>query len=265
MILVQSNVIFALSLTIFAGLATGVGSVIALFAKTTNTKFLAGSLGFSAGVMIYVSMIEIFQKSRAYLADGFGDKWGYWLAVAAFFGGILFIGLIDYFVPSAEGDIGNLNEKESRTVALKRMGFMTALAIGIHNFPEGLATFTSALKDPHLGIAIAIAIAIHNIPEGIATSVPIYYSSGSRSKAFWVSFFSGITEPLGAVIGYLILRPFFNDALFGALFGMIAGIMVFISIEELLPMAREYEKSKVTIIGVILGMAVIALSLLLFL
>jgi ZIP family zinc transporter len=209
-------------------------------------------------------MIEIFKKSRDYLSASLGDVKGYYLAVIAFFAGIIFIGLIDYFVPSAEGDIGNLSTKDSHTKALKRMGFMTALAIGIHNFPEGLATFTSALKDPHLGVAIAVAIAIHNIPEGIATSVPIYYSSGSRKKAFIVSFFSGITEPLGAIIGYLILRPFFNDAVFGILFGIIAGIMVFISIEELLPMAREYEKSKVTIIGTVLGMAVIAISLLLF-
>lgn len=264
MILLDSNVMFALSLTVFAGLATGAGSVIALFAKTTNTKFLAGSLGFSAGVMIYVSMIEIFQKSRTYISTALGDKTGYYLAVAAFFAGIIIIGLIDYFVPSAEGDIGNLNGDDSRSVALKRMGFMTALAIGIHNFPEGLATFTSALKDPHLGIAIAVAIAIHNIPEGIATSVPIYYSTGSRKRAFFVSFFSGITEPLGAVIGYLILRPFFNDVVFGVLFGVIAGIMVFISLEELLPMAREYEKSKVTIIGAVAGMIIIAVSLLLF-
>ncbi len=260
----HSNVIFALSLTVMAGLATGIGSVIALFAKTTNTKFLAGSLGFSAGVMIYVSMIEIFQKARTYLSVSMGDAKGYYLAVASFFAGIILIGLIDYFVPSTEGDIGNLNEKDNRSIALKRMGFMTALAIGIHNFPEGLATFTSALKDPHLGIAIALAIAIHNIPEGIATSVPIYYSSGSRKKAFIVSFFSGITEPLGAIIGFLILRPFFNDTIFGILFGLIAGIMVFISLEELLPMAREYEKSKVTIIGTIFGMVVIAISLLLF-
>ena len=260
----DSTVICALSLTVMAGLATGVGSVIALFAKTTNTKFLAGSLGFSAGVMIYVSMIEIFQKSRTYISAAAGDKMGYYLAVASFFAGIIFIGLIDYFVPSTEGDIGNLSEKDNRSVALKRMGFMTALAIGIHNFPEGLATFTSALQDQHLGVAIAAAIAIHNIPEGISTSVPIYYSSGSRKKAFLVSFFSGITEPLGAIIGYLILRPFFNDAVFGVLFGVIAGIMIFISIEELLPMAREYEKSKVTIIGTILGMAIIAVSLLLF-
>lgn len=260
----ETNVIIALLLTVFAGLATGVGSIIAVFAKTTNTKFLAGSLGFSAGVMIYVSMIEIFQKGRTYISAANGERLGYYIAVAAFFAGILLIGLIDYFVPSTEGDIGNLTESENRSVALKRMGFMTALAIGIHNFPEGLATFTSALKDPHLGIAIAVAIAIHNIPEGIATSVPIYYSSGSRKKAFLVSFFSGITEPLGAIIGYLILRPFFNDTVFGVLFAMIAGIMVFISLEELLPMAREYEKSKVTIIGVILGMAIIAMSLLLF-
>lgn len=262
MILVETNVLFALSLTVMAGLATGIGSIIALFAKTTNTKFLAGSLGFSAGVMIYVSMIEIFQKSRTYIASATNDTVGYYIAVVSFFVGILLIGLIDYFVPSTEGDIGNLTKNETRSIALKRMGFMTALAIGIHNFPEGLATFTSALKDPHLGLAIAVAIAIHNIPEGIATSVPIYYSTGSRKRAFIVSFFSGITEPLGAIIGYLILRPFFNDVVFGILFGIIAGIMVFISIEELLPMAREYEKSKVTIIGVILGMAIIALSLL---
>lgn len=156
MILVHSNVLFALSLTVMAGLATGIGSIIALFAKTTNTKFLAGSLGFSAGVMIYVSMIEIFQKSRTYLSVSMGDVKGYYWAVASFFAGIILIGLIDYFVPSAEGDIGNLNEKDNRSIALKRMGFMTALAIGIHNFPEGLATFTSALKDPHLGIAIAV-------------------------------------------------------------------------------------------------------------
>lgn len=264
LITVDRNVIFALSLTVLAGLSTGIGSVMALFAKRTNTKFLALSLGFSAGVMLYVSMIEIFQKSRTYIAMATDDKVGYYAAAGAFFAGILMIGLIDYFVPSTENDIGNLNENDNRSTSLSRMGFMTALAIGIHNFPEGLATFTSALKDPHLGFAITVAIAIHNIPEGIATSVPIYYSTGSRLRAFWISFFSGITEPLGAIIGYLVLRPFFNDIIFGILFGIVSGIMVFISIEELLPMAREYEKSKATIIGVILGMAVISISLLLF-
>ena len=261
----MNDVLFALSLTLLAGMATGVGSLLSLFTKKTNTRFLAGSLGFSAGVMIYVSMIEIFQKSKTYLSAYTNDISGYWLAAAAFFGGILFIGIIDFMVPSAEGDIGNLHDHGKNEKILNRMGFMTALAIGIHNFPEGMATFTSALKEPHLGIAIATAISIHNIPEGIATAVPIYFATGNRKKAFTISFLSGLAEPVGAVIGYLLLRPFFNDLVFGLLFGMIAGIMVFISVEELLPMAREYEKSKVTIIGFVVGMAVIALSLLLFL
>lgn len=256
------DVIFAISLTLLAGLATGLGSVMALFTKRTNTKFLAASLGFSAGVMIYVSMVEIFNKSKEFLISATDESMGCYLTAAAFFFGMLFIGLVDYFVPSTEGDIGNLRESD-RNTALKRMGVMTALAIGIHNFPEGMVTFTSALKDPHLGVAIAVAIAIHNVPEGIATSAPIYFSTGSRARAFLISFASGIAEPVGAAIGFLILRPFLNDAVFGVLFGAIAGIMVFISIEELLPMAREYEKSKITIIGFTVGMAVMALSLLL--
>ena len=256
----DKNVILALTLTVLAGLATGIGSVMALFAKKTNTRFLSASLGFSAGVMLYVSMIEIFSKARGYLSSAMGETRGAWICAGAFFGGMILIGLIDYLVPSAENDIGS---GAGRDVCLKRMGFMTALAIGIHNFPEGLATFTSALRDPHLGIAIAVAIAIHNIPEGIAVSAPIFFATGNRKRAFVVSFLSGVTEPVGAVIGYLILMPFFGDAVFGVLFAAVAGIMVFIAVEELLPMAREYEKSKVTIIGVVIGMIVMAVSLLL--
>lgn len=260
----DSNFLFAMSLTLFAGLATGVGSVMALFAKQTNTKFLAGSLGFSAGVMLYVSMVEIYSKSKTYLGAAAGEISGACYAALFFFVGIVLIGIIDFFVPSAEGDIGSLSPQKNNRASLQRMGVMTALAIGIHNFPEGLATFTSALRDPHLGVAIAVAIAIHNIPEGIATSAPIFFASGNRKRAFGISFLSGMTEPVGAFIGYLILRPFFNDFVFGALFAVVAGIMVFISIEELLPMARELEKSRVTIIGAVVGMMVMAASLLLF-
>ena len=259
---VEYNSIFALLLTVFAGLSTGIGSVIALFVKQKNTKFLSCSLGFSAGVMLYVSMVEILSKSGNYLTEAMGDFKGQCFSVLFFFVGIAFIALIDFFVPSTESDIGSGGKVNNNS--LKRMGIMTALAIGIHNFPEGLATFTSALRDPHLGIAIAVAIAIHNIPEGIATSAPIYFSTGSRKKAFFVSFLSGMTEPIGAVIGYLILMPFFNDIVFGALFAFVAGIMVFISLEELLPMAREIEKSRAAIVGTVLGMLIMAVSLLLF-
>ena len=264
MIILEHNVAFSLSLTVFAGLATVIGSILAVFTRQTNTKILSFSLGFSAGVMIYVSMIEIFAKAKAYLILATNDLYGNIIAVVSFFAGVMFIGIIDLVVPSAEGDIGNLTSKNQNHLKLKRMGIMTALAIGIHNFPEGLATFTSALKDPHLGIAIAVAIAIHNIPEGIATAIPIYFSTGSKKQAFTLSFISGMTEPIGAIIGYLLLKPIFNDILFGILFGFVAGIMVFISIEELLPMAREYEKNRMCISGFIIGMMIIAASLLLF-
>ena len=250
---------FALSLTLFAGISTGLGSLIALFAKRKNTKFLACSLGFSAGVMLYVSMIEILAKAEEYLVKDVGAVTGEWFTAIFFFFGIILIGLIDFFIPSAEGDIGAKGDGNM----LERMGIMTALAIAIHNFPEGLATFTSALRDAHLGVAIAVALAIHNIPEGIATSLPIFYSTGNRKKAFVVSFLSGMTEPVGAVIGYLVLRPFFSDFVFGALFATVAGIMVFIALEELLPMAREPEKSRITIIGAMAGMMVMAVSLIL--
>ncbi|MDO8898827.1 MAG: ZIP family metal transporter, partial [Bacteroidales bacterium] len=140
----------------------------------------------------------------------------------------------------------------------------TALAIAIHNFPEGLATFTAALTDPALGVAIAVAIAIHNIPEGIAVSVPIYFATGNRKKAFWLSFSSGLAEPVGALVGFLILMPFLNPMVFGLLFALVAGIMVFISLDELLPAAEEYGEHHLSIYGLVAGMAVMAISLLLF-
>ncbi|MBP3361204.1 MAG: zinc transporter ZupT [Clostridia bacterium] len=256
----NSNEIYAFTLTLMAGLATVAGSLIAFFAKKTNTRLLAGSLGFSAGVMIYVSMAELFIKSKEYLTSSLGVIHGNAAAAAAFFAGIIIIGMIDYFVPSAESDIGSLNSPQ-RSKKLRKMGILMAAAMAVHNLPEGLVTFTSSLRDVRVGAMIALAIAIHNIPEGITTSLPIFFATGSRKRAFSISFFSGITEPLGAVLGYTIMKPYLSDELLGVLFGIISGIMIFISIEELLPMAREYEKSKFTILSVIAGMLIMAVSL----
>ncbi len=265
------SVLFAFGLTLFAGLSTGIGSALAFFTKKTNTKFLSVALGFSAGVMIYVSLIDIFVKAKESLIEVLGEAGGSWATVGAFFGGMLLIGAIDKFVPSSENphemrkveDIYNKSEEDNKK-KLMRMGTLTALAIAIHNFPEGLATFTSAIKDPSLGIAIATAIAIHNIPEGIAVSMPIYYATGDKKKAFKLSFLSGLSEPVGAVIGYLILYRFFNEVVFGVLFALVAGIMVFISVDELLPTAREYGEPHLSIYGMVAGMMVMAVSLLLF-
>ncbi|OGX78161.1 zinc transporter ZupT [Exiguobacterium sp. SH31] len=285
----DSTIIFAFLLTLFAGLATGIGSMIAFFAKRTNTAFLSISLGFSGGVMIYVSFIEIFPKALVELVGAHGEKAGTIYTVLAFFGGMLLIALIDKLIPSpenphevkfvetmqndpssqelattataTEGEPVPLNQETKQR--LHKMGLFMALAITIHNFPEGLATFISALDDPAVGIAIAIAIALHNIPEGIAVSVPIYYATGSRKKALKLSFLSGLAEPVGAIVGFLILMPFLNDTIFGLLFAAVGGIMVFISLDELLPAAREYGRAHHAVYGMVAGMMVMAASLVL--
>lgn len=266
----DSTILFALGLTVFAGLATGVGSFIAFFASRTNTKFLSVSLGFSAGVMIYVSMIEIFFKSKDALTAAHGETNGYWLTLVGFFGGMIFMAVLDRILPQMgnphevrtveDMEDGPSNDEYAR---LRKMGIFTALAIAIHNFPEGIATFMSAIQDPALGIAIAIAVAIHNIPEGIAVSVPIYYATGSKKKAFKYSFLSGLAEPVGAIVAWLFLMPFLSDTLFGIVFAGVAGIMVFISLDELLPAAKRYDEAHLSIYGLIAGMLVMALSLVL--
>ena len=264
----NGNVWLAFGLTALAGLSTGIGSALAFFAKKSN-KFLSVSLGFSAGVMIYVSMVEIFQKAQSSLRAAMGAKQGAVVTVAAFFGGMLLIGIIDRLIPQKDNphevkQISAGAAAKTDKTRLMRTGLFTALAIAIHNFPEGLATFVSALQEPSLAIPIVVAIAIHNIPEGIAVSVPIYYATGSRKKAFMYSFASGVAEVLGAVVGYVILMPFMSSMVYGLLFAAVAGIMVFISLDELLPTAWEYGEHHLSIYGMVAGMGVMAVSLLLF-
>lgn len=299
----MKDIWIAMGLTVFAGMATGIGSVIAFTAKRTNFRFLSVATGFSAGVMLYVSFVEIFLKGVESLTERYGDYWGHWVNTASFFGGMLLIGLIDNLIPAAEnphethaeeeilplhnpsaplpefnaaalptaaGPVANVHDHSARHHKLMRMGLFTALAIGIHNFPEGLATFLAALQDPSLGAAIAVAIALHNIPEGISVSVPIFYATGNRKKAFLYSLLSGLAEPVGAGIAYLGLRLFVGSAdgvvppqVMGVLYGGVAGIMVYISLDELLPTSRAYGKGHDSLFGLVGGMLVMALSLLL--
>ncbi|MBN1820705.1 MAG: zinc transporter ZupT [Prolixibacteraceae bacterium] len=267
------NFTFALILTAIAGLSTGIGSALAFFTKRTNTKVLSYVLGFSAGVMIYVSFIEIFPSALDEFSSAFNEKKAILFTILSFFGGMLLIGLIDKFIPSFENphEVYKIEDMENASMEKKykrlyRMGILTALALAIHNFPEGIATFMSALENPEVGIAIAIAIAIHNIPEGIAVSIPIYFATGSKRKAFFLSFTSGLAEPVGGILAYLLLMPFLNHQNSGIAVGIIlaavAGIMVFISLDELLPTAEEYGEHHLSIYGVVSGMVVMALSLL---
>lgn len=279
------TILIAFLCTLVSGLSTSIGGLIALLAKKTNKVFLSVSLGFSAGVMIYVSMIEIFQEANTSLIAALGEVKGSWLTVIAFFGGMMLIALIDRILPEEgnphevkmiEGSIvthdtieandfeESVGETNGNHRKLMKTGVMTALAIAIHNFPEGIASFVSSMQEPGLAIPIIAAIAIHNIPEGIAVSVPIYQATGSRKKGFLYSFLSGLAEPVGALVGWLILMPIMGDLVFGIIFAAVAGIMVFISFDELLPSAREYGEHHLSIYGLISGMAVMAISLLLF-
>jgi len=267
-----NSILMAFGLTLFAGLATGIGSAMAFFTHRTSTRFLSIALGFSAGVMIYVSMIEIFAKAKTALTGALGEVTGNWVTVIGFFGGMFFIALIDKLVPSYENphEIHTVEEVDEShrgkdMTRLLRTGVFMAIVIALHNFPEGLATFMAALHNPSLGIPIAFAIAIHNIPEGIAVSVPVFYATKNRWRGFLLSFASGLAEPVGALVGYFLIIRFFNDLVFGITFAAVAGIMVFISLDELLPAAREYGEHHLSIYGLIFGMIVMAISLLLFL
>lgn len=263
-VLTFDAVLIAMGLTLVAGLATGVGSLMAFMTKTTNTRFLSAALGLSAGVMIYVSFMELIPDALVKLQAEYPHKLGMVYMLIAFFVGMGFIALIDFFIPEDENPHEFHNISSTKNNKVKRTGFMLALAIGIHNFPEGMATFVSALDGLDVAVPIVIAIAIHNIPEGIAVSVPIYHATGSRRKAFGYSMLSGLAEPLGALFGLVFLLPLWTPTFSALLLAGVAGIMVYISLDELLPGAEEYGHHHFAISGVILGMLIMAISLLLF-
>ncbi|ENV8235721.1 zinc transporter ZupT [Campylobacter jejuni] len=280
------QIFIAMLLTLFAGFSTAIGSIIAFFSRKDDLRVLSLALGFSAGVMIYISFMEILPTALKDFKNHYDSHWAELLGLACFFGGILISLLIDKLIPEdvnphePKEDLSELKicplpqkgqnppkfhpgEKlhQINTKALKRTGIFTALAIAIHNFPEGFATFISSLDNLTLGIAIAIAVAIHNIPEGLAVSLPIYHATGDKKKAFIYSALSGFAEPLGAFVGALILLPFIGDLTLAISFAVIAGIMVFISLDELLPAAKTYDKAHDSLYGLIVGMAIMALSL----
>jgi ZIP family zinc transporter len=245
------NVAIALVLSTLAGLSTTIGSFLGIFVKEPGARFMALTLGFSGGVMVLLSFMEL-------LASGI-EALGFVPAYVAFFAGMLVMFLIDVVIPHQY-----MAERQARGreySSLLKTGFLVALGVGIHNFPEGMATFAGTMQDVSLGIAIALAIAIHNIPEGLAISVPIYAATGSRSKAFLWSFFAGLAEPVGAALTALLLLPFLSSSMLGLMLSGVAGVMVFISLDELLPVSRSFGEAHLSIVGVVIGMVVMAASL----
>ncbi len=268
----NKEALLSLGLTTIVGLSMGVGSLLSFFVKETNKRFLAIALSFSAGIMIYVSFMAILPEGMELIESYLGEE-GHLIALVGFFGGMLITAIVEKLVHRFGGhyhghDHDNDNNHEHHQGEngehLSKLGIMSAIAIAIHNLPEGLAIFTAGLKDISVAIPIAAAVILHNIPLSIAISVPIYYSTGSKKKAFLYSLFVGLCQPFGAIIGYLILSNFFNDLVFGILFSVVAGIMIFVSLDELLPSSQKYEDHHISVYGAIAGMLVMALSLSIF-
>lgn len=255
----HENMGTALLLTTLAGLATTVGSVLGIVVRRPGRKLLGITLGFSAGVMILVSFVELLPNGTQALEAVKGAN-GFLHANLAFVGGVIAFFLLDLLVPhDYEGDHDHPKRMEGGK--LERTGILTALGIGLHNFPEGIITFVGTLQDVRLGVALATAIALHNIPEGLAISAPVYAATGSRRKAFLWSFLSGVSEPVGALLAAVVLMPFLSDAVMGYTLAAVAGVMVAISLDELIPAAKALSDDHLPLLGVTLGMLVMALSL----
>ena len=276
----MNGVLGALLLTLIAGAATGIGGALVLFKKKLSSNFLAGALGVSAGVMIFISLTELFPEAQAEIASIGSLKYGESLVLLAFFAGMGIITLIDFLIPEYENPheasglsldartaaVGVL-EQTGNEKALHRLGIMSALAIAVHNFPEGIASFIGALNDPQMGAGITFAIAIHNIPEGIAVAIPIYYATKSKGKALLYATLSGLSEVFGALLCLAVTAIFGVEItgggpVFPLILAAVAGIMIYISLDELLPTAEKYGKHHIAIAGVVGGMAIMGVSLL---
>lgn len=261
----MSNVAIAFVSTALAGLATMLGALIVFLSKSDNKRFLSAALGFSAGVMIFISFMEMMPMAQENFMTTMSDAKAQWMVLVSFFGSMAVFGLISHLVPEADEPHEIKTEEEmeekSHELALEQVGLKSALAIGIHNFPEGMVTFMTSLIDPAMGVSIAIAIAMHNIPEGIGVAAPIYFATKDKKRALWLTFLSGVSEPIGAILAYLLLRPFLTPTLFGVVFGAISGIMVLISFDELLPASRAYGETHLSLLGLIFGMMVMGASL----
>jgi len=257
-----SLLLIAISLTLFAGMSTMLGSVFAFSSCRKSARSFAVALGFSAGFMVYISFVDLLPEGMDRLVNIYGENAGQWRALLSFFIGIAVVALLDSIVPHCTG--GRCQQDAQRTckhAPLYHTGVLAAIALALHNFPEGFVTLIGVVDDIHVGVALAVAIAIHNIPEGISICVPVYAATGKKSTALWYTFIAGISEPIGALIGYLLLRSCITGVLCGISFCGVAGMMVYLALDQLLPAARAHTDPHWAMLGFVAGMLCMAVSI----
>ncbi|MDE6195818.1 MAG: zinc transporter ZupT [Erysipelotrichaceae bacterium] len=251
----MSQEFFALLMAAGAGLSTVLGSFIIFSKKTQSNKVISFALAFAAGAMVSVSLIEFYPESVRLFEEGLDVKNGTVFTIISLTFGVIIAYAIDRFVPHDD-----TQSQEHKHVNLMHVGFVSMVAMLLHNFPEGIATYMSAYSDATLGISVAIAIGMHNIPEGITVALPVFIATKSKRKAIWYTFLSGVSEPIGALLAFTLLRPFLNDVLLATVFGIVGGIMIYISLEELYPSSREYGYTKMALLALFLGICFIPLT-----
>ncbi|EQC34249.1 hypothetical protein SDRG_08451 [Saprolegnia diclina VS20] len=303
---VTKEVGIAFALTWAAAFATCLGGLIifsASMVKMASAKNLSIALALAGGVMIFISLVEIFKKAVEQFMAGNanaagecdptceGNAWVYTNIAFAIGAGIIYLldALVHRLSPDLkdEIDVADLSRLEQvvdghvplstpldcekdtlagkEKAAMNRTGILTAIALAIHNLPEGIATYTAAVHDLKVGATLAIGIALHNIPEGIAVATPVYFATGNRWKAFLWACGSSLAEPLGAILAFFILGDGLNPSLEGAMFGLVAGMMVTLSIKELIPSAvKFYPDGHAVSVAILGGMGLMSLSLILF-
>lgn len=255
--MLKTDIMRALLLSLGAGLSTLLGALVVVFTKKKSEKLVTVSLGFAAGVMVSVSFLDMLPLATDLLAQQYNKAIGVVISVASLLLGVGIASGLDKLVPHEHGKTG---EDENSHGNIYRLGMMSMLAIAVHNFPEGIATFMAGMSNPSIGLTIAVAIALHNIPEGISVAMPIYFATGNKKRAFLYTLLSGISEPVGALLAYTVLQPFISNTLLGVLFSIVAGIMLYISIEELIPSSRQYGFTRLALTSTFAGICLMPLT-----
>lgn len=247
-ILFIMNDLFPLLLSFIAGISTVLGSFFILFKIKKVGEFVVFSLSFSLGIMTLISFFDLIPSSYPVIINNYGILYGIIIFVLIFLLGYQSIKLIN----------DRIKDNDS---SLYKIGILSMISLVLHNFPEGIAVFIGALSNTSIGIKLCIAIMLHNIPEGIAISVPLYYSGVEKKRVFVYTLLSGLSEPIGALLAYFILKNFINELFLSMVLVFVSGLMISLALNDILKEVKKYNKIKYMIYGLFVSIILFGITL----